>query len=247
MRKVLSIAHRGYSMCAPENTLAAFALALEYSPDLIECDVHRTKDGKIVVSHDGTVDRCTNGTGKIADMTFEELRKLDAGSWFSSEFTGEKIPTLEEYLDLLKGKGRPQIELKEEGLEEDVVAMIHERDMVEESMVISFHYLAGLRMHELDDRISFGALKGVKHEVGEEEAVRLANEAASVNADVLAFYYPDITPALVSATHTANMLMAAWTIDSKEDIRKWADMGVDAITSNDIKLLNQVLAEMDLR
>jgi glycerophosphoryl diester phosphodiesterase len=247
MRKVLSIAHRGYSMCAPENTLAAFSLALEYKPDLIECDVHRTKDGKIIICHDAAVDRTTDGTGKIADMTLEELRKLDAGSKFSSEFAGEKLPTLEEYLDLLKGRSRPQIELKVEGLEEDVVAMIHERDMVEESMVISFHYSAGLRMHEVDERIAFGALKGVKHEVGDEEAVRLANEAASVNADVFAVYYPDVTPALVSATHAANMLMAAWTIDSEEDIRKWANMGVDVITSNDIALLNKVLSDMGLR
>lgn len=247
MRKILSIAHRGYSAIAPENTLSAFRLAIEQNPDYIECDVHRTKDGAIIVSHDGKVDRCTNGHGNIADMTLEELRKLDAGAWFSSEFAGEKLPTLGEYLDLLKGKCRPQIELKVEGLEEDVTAMIQERDMVAETMVISFHYSAGLRMKEADERIMFGALKSVGHEVADEEAVRLANEAASVNADVLAFNYRDVTPALIRATQAANMTMAGWTIDSEDDMRKWADMGLEVITSNQIALLNKVLADMGHR
>lgn len=247
MRKVISIAHRGYSKLAPENTLAAYALALEQKPDYIECDVRRTKDGKIIISHDATVDRCTTGTGKVSDMTLDELKQLDAGSKFSPEFAGEPLPTLEEYLDLLKGKSRPQIELKEEGLEEDVVAMIHARDMVDEAMVISFHYAACLRVHEIDERIKIGALKGVGHPVDDEEAVRLADEAASVSGYFFAVNYHDVTPALVSATHSANMKMAVWTIDTEEEIRKWADMGADAITSNDIKLLNQVLADMGLR
>jgi len=247
MRRVMSIAHRGYAAVAPENTLAAFSKALECGPDYIECDVRRTKDGHIIISHDGTVDRCTNGSGKVADLTLDELRALDAGSRFGREFAGEKLPTLEEYLDLLRGKSRPQIELKEEGLEEDVVAMVRERGMSEQTMIISFHYSVGLRMHELDEGIGIGALKGIGHPASEEEAVQLADEAASVNADVFAVNYHDITPALVRATHAANMKMAGWTIDSPDDMRKWAEMGLDVITSNDIRLLNQVLAEMGMR
>ena len=247
MRKVMSIAHRGFAASAPENTLAAYGMSLDHGPDFVECDVRRTKDQKIIICHDAAVDRTTNGSGRIADMTLAELRELDAGSWFGSQFAGEKLPTLEEYLDLLKGKSRPQIELKEEGLEEDVVAMIQERGMSDETMIISFYYSVGLRMPELDERIGFGALKSIGHPASEEEAVRLADEAASVNADIFAVNYHDITPALVRATHAANMKMAGWTIDSPDDMRAWAEMGVDVITSNDIKLLNRVLAEMGIR
>ena len=247
MRKVLTIAHRGYSAIAPENTLAAFSKALEQNPDYIECDVRRTKDGHIIISHDASVDRCTNGTGKVSEMTLDELRSLDAGSWFGPEFAREKLPTLAEYLDLLKGRGRPQIELKELGLEDDVIAMVQEREMCDDTMIISFHYAAGLRVPELDRRLGFGALKGLGHPASEEEAVRLADEAAAVNANVFAVNYHDVTPALVRATHAANMKMAVWTIDDPDDMRKWAEMGVDVITSNDIKLLNQVMAEAGLR
>jgi glycerophosphoryl diester phosphodiesterase len=236
MPKIMSVAHRGFSSSAPENTLAAYVMAIEHSPDFVECDVRRTKDRKIIICHDAAVDRTTNGSGKIADMTLAELRELDAGSWFGPQFAGEKLPTLEEYLDLLKGKCGPQIELKEEGLEEDVVAMIQERGMSDETMIISFHYAVGLRV-----------LKGIGHPAGEEEAVRLADEAASVNADIFAVNYRDITPALVRATHAANVKMAGWTIDSPDDMRAWAEMGLDFITSNDIVLLHKVLAQIGVR
>jgi len=247
MGKIITIAHRGHSTAAPENTLAAFALALDHKPDYIECDVRRTKDGRIIVIHDATVDRTTNGSGKVADLTLAGLRELDAGSKFGSQFAGERLPTLEETLDVMKGKTKPLIELKEEGMEEDVVAAIRERGMVGEVAICSFHYSVGLRLPEIEPDIPFSPIKSVHHPVTEEEAVRLADEAASVNGWVFAFNYPDITPALIRATHAANMLMEAWTIDNDADMRKWIEMGLDAVTSNDIALLNRVLADMDLR
>ncbi len=249
MHKVLSIAHRGYSKVAPENTLAAFKRAVEQNPDYIECDIHRTKDGKIVVSHDPKVDRCTNGTGAIAEMTYDELRALDAGSWFGAEFAGEKLPSFDEYLDLFApGDGpRPQIELKVEGLEADVSAAILAHGLEKEAMVISFHYSAGLRMHEVNPNLMFGALKSSRAEISDAEAATLVEEALSVKADLFAFNYQNVTPAMISATQAAGMKMAVWTIDAEDDMRKWAAMGVDCITSNDIVLLNNVLTDMGLR
>ncbi len=110
-------AHRGDNRNAPENTLPAIALAVEKQVQQIEFDVQRTIDGHLVIMHDATVDRTTNGSGKVEQLTFEQIRALDAGSWFSDEFTGTRVPTLEEVLELIPHtilcnvhlKGDPQL------------------------------------------------------------------------------------------------------------------------------------------
>ena len=94
-------AHRGDQTCAPENTLAAFRLAVEKGAPMIEFDVQVTRDGRLVIMHDSTVDRTTDGTGAVSDLTFQEIRALDAGGWFRPEFKGERVPTLEETLDVI--------------------------------------------------------------------------------------------------------------------------------------------------
>ncbi|HEY8531638.1 MAG TPA: glycerophosphodiester phosphodiesterase family protein, partial [Limnochorda sp.] len=105
MSKPLILAHRGASAEAPENTLAAFRLALEQGADGFELDIHRTRDGHLVVCHDERVDRTTDGTGFIGSMTLAELKKLDAGRWFDARFAGERIPTLDEVWALVEEAG----------------------------------------------------------------------------------------------------------------------------------------------
>ena len=100
----LVIAHRGFSGVAPENTLAAFRKAIDVGADMFELDVLLSQDEHVVVIHDDTLERTTNGTGKVIDHTLAELQALDAGSWFSPEFAGEPIPTLEDALRLAKGE-----------------------------------------------------------------------------------------------------------------------------------------------
>jgi glycerophosphoryl diester phosphodiesterase len=106
------VAHRGSSGSAPENTLAAFKLALESGAEIIECDVRLTRDEQVVIFHDRTLDRTTNSSGLVQRKTLEELKRLDAGSWFNSKFKGESIPTLDETLRLLEGHAFLNIELK---------------------------------------------------------------------------------------------------------------------------------------
>ncbi|WP_341225427.1 glycerophosphodiester phosphodiesterase family protein [uncultured Arcticibacterium sp.] len=113
-------AHRGANKTHPENTLAAFKEAIRLGAHMIEFDVQLSKDNRLVIMHDGTVDRTTNGTGKVSRLTFDEIRKLDAGSWKSEEFASEKVPTLREVLEImpdniwlnvhLKGKKKVGIE-----------------------------------------------------------------------------------------------------------------------------------------
>ena len=102
MNKTQIIAHRGYRAVAPENTLPAFEAALAYQPDMLEMDVHRTKDGQLVVIHDEKVDRTTNGTGFVKDMTLAEIKSLDAGSYKEPKMIGVTIPTFDEFLAFLR-------------------------------------------------------------------------------------------------------------------------------------------------
>ncbi len=131
--RVEVIAHRGASDDAPENTLSAFRRAVELKADWFECDVTSTKDGRLVVIHDDTVDRTTDGTGRVVDLTFDELRRLDAGSWKGAGFAGERIPTLEETLELARGRSGAYVEIKafdgDDALGAEVLRRIGERNL----------------------------------------------------------------------------------------------------------------------
>jgi glycerophosphoryl diester phosphodiesterase len=111
-RHVVAIAHRGEHLHHPENTMPAFQEAVRLGADYIEVDVRTTSDGKLVLSHDGTVDRCTNGHGEVAKMTFDEIRALDAGVKFAPEFAGTKVPTFDEVLDFARGKISIYVDVK---------------------------------------------------------------------------------------------------------------------------------------
>jgi glycerophosphoryl diester phosphodiesterase len=139
-KRIMVIAHRGASGYAPENTVSAFKKAIMMKADMIEFDVHLTKDGKVVLMHDKTVDRTTDGKGKVKEMTLKELKKLDAGLWFDKKFKGEKIPTLEKVLKKFKGKILFNIEIKSEGTEEEIVRLIKKYKLEKDVMVSSFNH-----------------------------------------------------------------------------------------------------------
>src|SRR5512136_1133404 len=109
---VLRVGHRGARGHAPENTLASFDLAVEMGVSAVETDLHLSKDGEVVLIHDHTVDRTTDGHGFVKDMTLRELKQLDAGSWYDARFAGEQIPTLSELLDWARGRVGVAIEIK---------------------------------------------------------------------------------------------------------------------------------------
>jgi len=135
------VAHRGFSGRFPENTLRSFREALQLPIDAVELDVRRTKDGVLVVIHDPTVDRTTNGRGRVADLTWDELQRLDAGAWKGSEFVGERIPRLEEVLKLIDGCVVVFVEIKEVGTEADIVATLGRLDAFDWVKIGSFHPL----------------------------------------------------------------------------------------------------------
>ncbi|MBW3111580.1 glycerophosphodiester phosphodiesterase [Bacillus sp. MCCB 382] len=159
-------AHRGVSGEAPENTLAAFKAAAESGAHGIELDVQLTKDGQIVVIHDETIDRTTNGTGYVKDLTWEQLRTYDAGSWFHPSFKGESIPSLEEVLDVVTAHHDSMIiniELKNDlidypQLEEKVLELLKEKGMKEQTIISSFNSASLKKVRELDPDIETGFL-----------------------------------------------------------------------------------------
>ncbi len=144
---VLVIAHRGASGVAPENTIASFQKALAAGADALELDVRLSKDGEVVVIHDSTIDRTTNKTGRVADHTLAQLKELDAGSWFSPQFSKERIPTLQEVIGLARGRALMEIELKTSAilpnaLERKVANLVVQNGMEDRVIIQSFNPLA---------------------------------------------------------------------------------------------------------
>ncbi|MFD2707157.1 glycerophosphodiester phosphodiesterase [Salibacterium lacus] len=161
---VQCIAHRGWSGRAPENTLAAFELAWN-SPDVdgIELDVHLSRDNVPVVIHDQTVKRTTNGKKAVRDYTVNELKTLDAGSWFNEQFAGQRIPTLEDVLRRMNRKKSLTIELKQRrdiypGLEEKIVRLLHKYEITGSTLVGSFDHTAVKKIKQMDASIQTGLI-----------------------------------------------------------------------------------------
>lgn len=159
VQRPIVAAHRGVPSMAPENTMAGYRLAYDLGADQIETDLQLTKDGHIIIMHDTTVDRTTNGKGAVRDLTLEEIRQLDAGSKFGEEFAGEKVPTFKEFLQEFKGKDVILlIELKDVDIEEQAIRKIKEAGMVDQVVLQSFDLGSMVKSFELHPEIPVGYL-----------------------------------------------------------------------------------------
>lgn len=221
------IAHRGASALAPENTLASYRLAIEAGMELAECDLRRTRDGRIVVMHDARVNRTTDGTGRVAELTLEQIKSLDAGSWFAERFRGERVPTFEQYLDQVQGRVRPVIELKEQGLAAEVVAALRERGLVEQTVIVSFLPDELAAVHQLEPALATGWLFGDGRpvEVELETATRLGARMAGPWEGL-------VTADLVRQAHDRDLVVQAWTVDDRARMAELLGLGVDIIATN---------------
>lgn len=161
--KPIIIGHRGAAGEAPENTLASFALALSQGAQAIELDVHITKDGEIVVCHDGTLDRTTNGSGLICNQQWADIQRLDAGSWFSEKFKGERIPLLSEVFDRVPKGTLINVEVKhayEGRMESALLAFLREVNRYEDVVVSSFDHKVIQRLKRAEPALKVGLLYG---------------------------------------------------------------------------------------
>lgn len=221
------IAHRGASSYAPENTLAAFDLALEMDVRHLELDVHLSSDGHVVVIHDDTLDRTTNGSGPVTSHTLAALQELDAGSWFGAAFTGARIPTLDEVLERYKGRAHIHTEIKGHttGLSHRTADLVRHHRMVDQVTMTSFQRVRLEEIRAFAPELPTGWLAG---EVSE----AMIAQAREMGVSQICPGARSVTPDLVRRLHTAGFVVRAWGVTTEALMRQVVEASADGMTVN---------------
>jgi glycerophosphoryl diester phosphodiesterase len=212
------VGHRGAAAYEPENTLRGFQRGLEMGVAGMELDVQLTQDGRLAVIHDATVDRTTNGRGRVRDFTLAELQKLDAGQ-------GEPIPELEEVVDLVRGRAYLLVELKQPEAAPALLRFCQERRLFEDIRIISFWHPVTKTLKEQEPRLQTGVLMvGCPADPG--------GLARAALADTLVLNYQYVDQELVDAAHRQGLKVSVWNIDAPEILKPYLEMNLDAICTN---------------
>ena len=220
--RIIIMGHRGAAAVAPENTLLSVAKAIEIGVDAVEIDVRLTKDRELVVIHDASVDRTTNGRGPVSQYELRDIKTLDAGR-------GERIPTLQEVVDLVGGQVTLVVELKEEETEKKVVELIRKNHFEQQVYVISFWHGLVKTVKALAPRIKTGVLL-----VGCPVDACVATQAS---ADAVVMRYGFVNRDFVETAHKEGLQVLIWNIDDRNLLKPYVEMGVDGIASNDPQVL----------
>ena len=236
---MLKIGHRGAPVYAPENTLRSFKKALEMGVDSVEFDIRRTKDDVLVVLHDATLERTTNGAGFLRDRTLQEVRVLDAGE-------GERVPTLAEALEFLKGKTRVTIELKERDCVPRLRAALHTAGPwnAADVMFLAFDEknpeasdsawadLAELKniYPQFCTALLFTPRKMMESGLS---VAQICETAVAMKADALAPWSKMVTKEMIDLVHAYRLKIFTWVVDSRSDAVLLGSWGIDGIASND--------------
>lgn len=244
MKKTKIFGHRGASAEAPENTLEAFALAIEQGADGIELDVQMTKDGQLVVAHDETIDRVSNGTGAIRNYTLQQLKQFSFHQTHP-EYKEAKIPTLEEVLQLIKPSNLlVNIELKTgiywyDGMEKAVVELVQKMGLEDRVIYSSFNHYSVQKVKQLCPKAETAYLYS-------DVILDIEKYAKDTDVDGLhpALYHVKMADFL-KRYQNSGLCVRVWTVNEEEDIRFLIEQGVDAIITNEPKKALQILEEMD--
>ncbi len=224
--------HRGASGYAPENTLAAFSLAVEQRADGVELDVQLTRDKQLVVAHDERIDRVSDGTGRVCDISLRSLKKLNFGVNHMG-YESEKIPTLEEVFDLLKGTNlNINIELKNsilpyEGMEEDCLELAAKKGMEDRIVYSSFNHYSMLKLKKINPEAVCGILYNCC-------IIKPWDYAESIGVDALHPHFGEIllTPDECSEAHALNLAVNTWTVNEEADMQRVLLSGADILITN---------------
>jgi len=230
---VLIIAHRGASAYEPENTLRAIREAIALGCDFIEVDVRKSSDGALVVIHDEKVDRTTDGKGYVHEMTLKELKSLNIKRG-REVITGERIPTLDEVAELIKGKVGLIVEVKVGGIEEDVIKSLERYGIEEDVIITSFNHVIVKRVKDLKPGIKAGVIVSCR-------PINPSRLAIDADADTFLSRYDQVDGELVKDLHDAGLRVFAWTVDEPRLFKELVELGVDGIVTNkpDLRMATQ--------
>lgn len=234
------VAHRGGKRWAPENTLSAFRKSVELGADGIELDIHKCKSGELVVIHDDTLERTTNGAGLVKDKTWSELKELDAGSWYGSQFKGERLPLMSEVLKLVDGKLTINIEIKNcpmnyKGIADDLLNLLKTYPYPDKIMISSFD-------HKVLSEISHKTKQYRLALLGDSVPYKLGAYAKGVGASAWNPAFDCVREDTVADAHEANLTVNTWTVNDKEGWQHARDLHVDSIITDDPEALKKFLA-----
>ena len=246
LQKPILFAHRGASNYAPENTIAAFELAITQGAEAIELDAKLCADDQVVVIHDQTLERTTNGTGKVLDMPLAALKTLDAGLWFGEKFHGEPIPTLDEVFEAVGKKIFINVELTNyasprDRLPDRVVEIIQRHNLEEQILFSSFNPFALRRAHQLLPDIPLGLLALPKLS-GAWARSWLGSRLVPFQA-----IHPelgDTTKAFIERQHHQGHRVHTWTVNNPVDLEQLFRWGVDGVFTDDVPLAQKIRAQV---
>ena len=228
-------AHRGSSSGAPENTMAALEKAVEEMADRAEIDVQETADGVIVLCHDTSLKRVAGINKKVSDLTLEQIKKLDVGSWFSSEYQGEQIPTLEEVMEYAKGKIDLNIEIKNlgnsSGLPEKVIELVEKHEMQEQCVITSTNRFYLKRVKDVNPEIRTGYIISAAY----------GNFYSDEFIDLISIRSSFVTERMIESAHEAGKAVHAWTVNGKVEMERLKQLGVDDMITDRPVLAREIL------
>lgn len=246
---VLVQAHRGYSEIYPENTLLAIERAFDAGADRVETDLALTRDGAVVLMHDRTVDRTTDGSGRVASFSLEELRELDAGSWKDARFAGEPVPTLEEALEAAEGRGELNLEIKSNDrsflevvdVVEAAVRLVHEQDAADRVVFSSFDFRALEQVREQDADLRVLIIDWSEGGRGSGMEIALQNDyyGAALRAEFA-------TRDRLQRAEEGGLFVHVGT-GPRPEILTWLEWGVDGFSADDPEALVSYLERHGLR
>jgi len=239
------IAHRGGAKLAPENTLAAFKKAMALGVDMIEIDVILSKDGEVIVIHDNTIDRTTNGKGVVKEMNLAEIKNYDAGSWFDNKYAREKVPTLDEVFETINGQCTLLIEIKDgdevfPGLEKKVVEAVHKYKANDWVVIQSFNENTVLRVKQMDASLTTYYLLGGNFKDFYSEIDKL-DKTTDKKYDGIAVSKSQINADNTTAIKKTGYKLFVWTVNDPEAMKVFIEYGVDGIITDSPDKLIEML------
>ena len=234
-----NFAHRGFSGKYPENTMLAFEKAVEIGADGIELDVQLTKDGEVVIIHDETIDRTTDGHGEVVSFTYEELQKFDASYIYRGKLGFNKIPTLREYFEFVKDKNIiTNIELKTSvnqyvGIEKKVLELIEEFNLQDRIIISSFNHYSVLRMKKLAPKLKYGFLT-------ESWLINAGEYTKKHSVQCYHPYFKSLTEENIRELKLHNIEINTYTVNEEKDIKDLIEKNIDIIIGNFPDLVKKI-------